>query len=332
MAEALGVALLGCGGMGRTLAQTARKLDRARLVGVWDVAPAAAEAAGATLEAPWFTDLRRILADPAVGGVIVATPNYTHREVVEAAAAAGKHIFCEKPLALRTADCDAMIAAAAAAGVHLCVGHVLRYLPVFDRMKQLVDAGAIGQPFAMRTSRLGGWGEAAEWRRRRATSGGPLFEVNAHELDYMRYILGEPESVYATGSQTVVTDTDYEDTVFVTIRFAGGHHGVLHSSIGAAGGGYSGVIQGTDGVISFTNWPSRIHVHGFAEGGARETIGEESLTAPDAHVRELTHLVEAALDGTPPPIGGRDGRAAVAMAEAAVASIQTGQAVTIRPA
>ena len=329
MPATLDVALLGCGGMGRTLGAALAKVPRARLTAAWDVAPEAAQAAAEKLGVPSTTDLDRTLQDASIGGVIVATPNFTHVDVVTKAAAAGKHVFCEKPLALSVADCDRMIAATAAAGVHLCVGQVLRYLPVFDHIRTLIAAGAIGTPFAMRTSRLGGWGEAAPWRQRRETSGGPLFEVNAHELDFMRCVLGEPEAVFATGSQTVVRKTDYEDTAFVTVRFAGGGHGVLHASIAAAGGGYTGTIQGTEGTIQYTNWPSRIDVYRF--GGEHRSIADAELQSPDAHARELGHLVDAALDGTPPAISGLDGRAAVAMAEAATRSIATGQVIQIPP-
>jgi predicted dehydrogenase len=329
LAATLDVALLGCGGMGRTLGAALGKVPRARLVSAWDVAPEAAQAAGEALGVPWTADLGRVLDDPAVGAVIVATPNFTHADVVVQAAAHGKHVFCEKPMALSVADCDRMIAAAAEAGIHLCVGHVLRYLPVFDRIRALIAEGAIGTPFAMRTSRLGGWGEVAPWRRRRATSGGPLFEINAHELDFMCCVLGEPEVVFATGSQAVVRDTDFEDTAFVTVRFAGGGHGVLHASVAAAGGGYTGTIQGTGGTLHYTNWPSAIELRRF--DGTRQSIPQDEMQAPDAHARELSHLVEAALDGTPPAISGRDGRAAVAMAEAATASMERGEAVRILP-
>jgi myo-inositol 2-dehydrogenase/D-chiro-inositol 1-dehydrogenase len=331
MADELLVGLLGCGGMGRTLARALGAVPRARLARVCDAAAAAAQACGEQLGVPWTTEVDAVLGDPAIGAVIVATPNFTHAELVCRAAEAGKHIFCEKPLALSVADCDRMIAAARRHGVHLCVGHVLRYLPVFDTMKRLIDGGTIGRPFAVRISRLGGWGDVQPWRQKRELCGGPLFEVHVHELDYMRYILGEPAVVYATGSQEVVRHTDFEDTAFVSVRFVAGGHGVLHSSSAAALGGYTGVIQGTEGTIAFTNWPGRIEWKRF--DGRGEVLSGEQITAPEeAHQRELRQLVEAALDGKEPAIRGEDGRAAVAMAEAAVTSMQTGRPVPLGPA
>jgi predicted dehydrogenase len=314
--------------MGRNLARNLGAVPRARLARVCDAVEDAARGAGEQLGVPWTTDVHDLLGDPAIGAVIVATPNFTHAEMVASAAAAGKHIFCEKPMALSVADCDRMIAAARRHRVHLCLGHVLRYLPVFDTIKRLITEGVIGEPFAMRVSRLGGWGESQPWRQKRELCGGPLFEVNVHELDYMRYVLGEPEIVYATGSQAVVRQTDFEDTAFVSIRFAGGGHGVLHTSTAAALGGYNGIVQGSRGTLAFTNWPSRIEYKTF--GGQMETLGADQIGAPEEpHQRELRHLVEAALDGTPPVIAGEDGRSAVAMAEAAVRSMQTGRPVAV---
>lgn len=327
MCESLAVGLLGCGGMAKALAHALVRVPRARLAIACDVVEEAARAAGDEFGVPWTTRADEVLADPAVGAVIVATPNFTHADLVVRAAEAGKHVFCEKPMALCVADCDRMIQSARRSGVHLCVGHVLRYLPVFDRAKRLIDEGVIGAPFAMRVSRLSGWGFQQSWRQQRALSGGPLFEINAHELDYMRYVLGEPAVVYATGTQRLVTQADFEDTVFVSVRFAGGAHAVLHSSIAAARGGYTGEIQGTEGTISFTNWPSRLQWRRF--DGREGALGEAELTGPDPHARELGHLVAAALDGRQPPIGGGDGRAAVAMAEAAVASMRCGQPVPV---
>ena len=329
MPAPLSIGLIGCGGMAQVLARAANRLPRARVVKVCDVFADAARSFGQELGVPHTADPGEILADETIPAVIIATPNFTHADLVVRAAEAGKHIFCEKPLALGTADCDRMIAAAHRASVHLVVGQVLRYLPVFHHIKRLIDEGTIGTPFAMRTARLGGWGHPQAWRNKRETSGGPLFEVNAHELDYFRYILGEPETVYATGSRRVVDIVDFEDTAFVSITFRGGAHAVLHSSIAATLGGYSGVIQGTEGTITWNCWPDSLEYKRF-DGATGKLAGKEQLPAPDAHEREISHLVDAVLDGTPPAITGADGRAVIAMAEAAVQSMETGQPVRVR--
>ena len=316
--------------MARTLGRALGKVPRARLAQVCDLDADAARTFGEQMGVPWTTDAAALLADRRLGAVIIATPNFTHADLVVAAAAAGKHIFCEKPLALNTADADRMLAATRAAGVHLVVGHVLRFLPVFDHIRTLVAEGVIGRPFAMRVTRVGGWGERQPWRQKRQTSGGPLFEVNVHELDFMRAVLGEPEAVFALGSNAVVAGVDFEDTVLVSVRFAGGAIGTLHGSIGAALPEYTGTLQGTEGTLRFSNGgPRRIDWKRF-DGTSGERSGD-ALDVPDAHVRELSFLVSAALDGVTPELRGEDGRAAVAMAEAAVRSMQSAQVEPLAP-
>ncbi len=330
MADTLQVGLLSCGGMARTLGRALGKVPRAQLAQVCDLDGAAARAFGEEMGVPWTTDAQALLADDRIAAVIIATPNFTHVDLVEVAAKAGKHIFCEKPLALSTADADRMLAATRAAGVHLVVGHVLRLLPVFDHIRTLVADGVLGRPFALRITRAGGWGERQPWRQQRRTSGGPLFEVNVHELDFMRCLLGEPQSVYAMGANAVVSGVDFEDTAMVSVRFAEGAFGALHCSIGAALPEYTGTLQGTEGTLRFSNGgPRRIDWKRF-DGTAGELSGD-ALAVPDAHVRELGFLVAAALDGVTPQLRGEDGRAAVAMAEAAVRSMQSGKIEPVAP-
>src|SRR5688500_4441016 len=119
----LGIALIGCGGMGRSEARVLKDVPRARLVAVCDVNEAAARECGAGMGAAHHTKHHEALARPDVGAVMVATPNGLHTQIVLDACAAGKHVFCEKPFAFTVAECDRMIAAAEAAEVRLMVGH-----------------------------------------------------------------------------------------------------------------------------------------------------------------------------------------------------------------
>src|SRR5437868_4423406 len=125
----LGVGLIGCGAMGRGLAKALKEIEGARLAGVADVDPAALAASQAELEAPGFASAEALLEQPGVQAVIIASPGFQHRPLTELAAAAGKAVFVEKPMATTTADCDAMIGAAERAGVLLMVGLVLRFYP-----------------------------------------------------------------------------------------------------------------------------------------------------------------------------------------------------------
>ena len=182
-------------------------------------------------------------------------PNFTHREeVVLQAIAAGKDVFCEKPMALSLADCEEMIDAARRAGRKLMVGQVLRLITVFATVRRLVEEGLIGPPRAMRILRCSRRSDCAEgpwrtsWRRSRANTGGLLFEINVHEFDFMRAILGEAAEVSAMAANIAHPELDYEDHAVVTVRFRNGAIAFLETSTATALGATEGLITGGAGL------------------------------------------------------------------------------------
>ncbi|HID11748.1 MAG TPA: Gfo/Idh/MocA family oxidoreductase, partial [Candidatus Latescibacteria bacterium] len=244
-----------------------------------------------------------------------------------ASARAGKHIFCEKPMALSVASCDRMIAAAEDAGVKLMVGQVLRYIPRFAKIKEIVDSGVLGGPFAISIVRMGrGWGAAdVHWRRRRDMVGGVLFEVSVHELDFMCYIMGEVERVAAFTGRYIHRDIDYEDTAQVLLRFRNGGLGSLVAGVSSAIGVYEGKMLCGKGSL-FWGWDG-IRYRTFE--GEEVRVGEDELpTEPGVH-RELREFVEAVREGKPATIPGEEGRRAVEVVEAAYRSAETGREVSL---
>jgi len=332
MAE-LGVGLIGCGAMGRDLGRALLEVPAASLRAVTDPDPDAATAAGEALGAGVAADLAGLLLAPGVDAVIVASPGCFHREQVEAALAAGKHVFVEKPMALTAADCDAMDAAAARAGRLLMVGQVLRFYPCWREVLAIVRSGEIGAPWAVSVTRVGGgwegWPQA--WRNRRDRSGGLLMEVNAHEFDFMTQVCGDVERVYAEAAHYGPGPEDYPDLAFVTLRFASGAVGHLHTSTVSALDLLTGTIQGSEGTLHYTN--------GFAGDGeirvARRDGSTRLIRVGDLHheppVRhELRLFVEAALSGGAAPIPGAEGRRNVRLAEAAYAAAEGGAPVRVQ--
>ncbi len=322
--ESLGVGLVGCGVMGECLARQLVALPQARLVAVADPVCERAEALGAELSTEVLCDAEALWERTDIDVVLIAVPGYLHRPLVEAAASASMHIFCEKPLALTVSDCDAMIARTASAGVALGVGQVLRYYPAFAKAKEIADAGTLGKPFSAVLIRVGGgWGEpsGARWRLERAKSGGLLLEVSAHELDFLRVMLGEPTSVSAAGGQYVHRNQDYEDMVHVQIRFAGGGAGTLIAGQTGSLGGYQVRVYYTGGTLFFDGWKTLCYQ---PFDGEEVVLGPEALPDEDPVRWELRLFLDALLEGRPPPVTGEDGRMAVAMAEAAYASLESG--------
>lgn len=330
--ETLGVGLISCGVMGGDLARNLVKIPRARLAAVCDADAAAARKLGAELGAPQETDFRRLLERRDLQAVLIASPCFLHREMTEVAAAAGKHVFCEKPMAVTTAECDAMIAAAKKARVKLMIGHVLRYHPLQRRVKELAAGGELGAPICMSVHRLsGGWSGvwARPWRQQRAQCGGLLLEVNVHELDWMRWVCGEVVAVCAVGKNFSSPSLDYEDTLLLTMQFQSGAVGLLHSSIASAQGGYGGRMDLERGSVAFPQlWGNSLTV-------ARATGEKVSIELPPADTspvqQELADFVASVLADREPPITGADGRAAVAIAEAAYRSVATGKLIPCEP-
>lgn len=331
--EQLRVGLIGAGGMGRSLAETAAGLDNCTIAFLYEPVREQAEQAAVTLCAEACPSLEDLLARDDLDAVIVAAPNHLHAELTIAAAMAGKHVFCEKPMALNVADARQMIAAAQANKVKLMVGQVLRYMAPFAWMDDFIAAGEMGEPVGMQITRIAGpWRgvHRQPWRMAKEKCGGPLFEIAQHEIDFMRQILGEATSVYARLERFVNDEIDYEDYASVMISFEQNRIGYLLQGHASYLGLHDGQIFCTEGTISFDC--------GRGEVIYQRKADEESTALTQADIaqdyepalqRELREFVEAVLNDTEPPIPGTEGLRNVEVAEAAHLSQQQGQPVQL---
>lgn len=328
----LGVGLIGCGGMGRSLGRQLVQLEGARLVGVTDVSEEAVARASEELGSPGVASAEALLAHPEVEAVIVATPPFEHRPLTELAAAHGKHVFVEKPMAANTADCDAMTAAAETAGITLMVGQVLRYYPCWWQILELIRAGEIGRPLGVTATRISsGWsGFPIPWRNSLEQSGGLLMEVNAHEIDFLCQVGGEVDRVYAEADHYLSEDpSDYPNLYFISLRFKSGAVGMLHTSTISSIQDISGKVQGDEGSIVYTDGfgPQGIIQYRRRDGELKSIrIPEIAKEQPVRH--ELRLFVEALRNGTSVPIPASEGRRNVAIALAAYESARTGQPIS----
>jgi predicted dehydrogenase len=331
--KVLSLGLIGCGTMGGSHATQMASVPEIRLTAVCDVdeakARATAEAAGGNVRV--FTDYHELLRADDIPAVLVATPNFTHREIVLAALEAGKDVFCEKPMALTVADCDAMIGSAERRGRKLMVGQVLRLITVFSEVRRLVSEGVIGKPFSMRVLRCavrrageGPW--SATWRRARANTGGLLFEVNVHEFDFMRAIMGEAAEVTAMAENFTRPEYDYEDHVIVTLRFRDGGLAFLESSVATAIGATEGLITGPEGSIKY-NWGGNSITYKRLGGEPVQVQVEKDAGRSVQH--ELSSFARWIMDGEAPIVTSNDGRRAVQLAEAAYRSAREKRAIAI---
>lgn len=219
-----GILLVGCGFMGKKHADAYRLLPGAHVVGVVD--PRGEELAeslrGSLLErVPVFATFESALANVECSAVDICLPTDLHRQVAIAAFAAGKHVFCEKPIALTRDDAEAMIAAAREAGRQLMVGHCIRFWPEYVELKRLVDSGERGRllslSMARRTGRPGY--SVGDWVNNPARCVGAALDLHIHDTDFLLHLLGAPEAVVSqglrdeTGWSSIATQFLYEGRI-----------------------------------------------------------------------------------------------------------------------
>jgi predicted dehydrogenase len=235
-------------------------------------------------------------------------------------------------MALTVPDCDEMIRAAEAAGVKFMVGQVLRLIASYAKAKQLIESEELGKPMAISMTRLGeAFTEAFNkgWRTNRELSGGLLLEVHVHEIDFMRHVCGEVESVTAQATKVFDQEMAYEDLWHVQFQFRNGAIGLLRAGLSTLLAEHYFTIQCDGGTITTNTRKGGLT---FRKPGSEPTVIEddELNKMEDGFRWELRSWVEAILDGKPMIVTAQDGRAAVAIAEAAVESARTGRAVPVR--
>jgi len=324
------IGLIGCGGMGAGLVKRVATVDGVKIVATADPDAEAGERVAKEFGAKAYTDYADLLRHPGVEAVIVASPPFAHAEETIAAAQAGKHVFCEKPMAPTVAECEQMIAACEKAGVKLMIGQVLRYYPNWWKIISLVRSGDFGQPIGVVVTRIGGGFGAANrpWRESKEQSGGLLMEINAHELDFMRCICGEADSVFANMGLWRQPKTILADQCFVMIHYRSGASGVLHSSHASALGESSGMVLCEKGTIRYGGgFSGKIQCAWFDKD--TEEISLEDIKKEDPVREETRRFVEAVQKDEPVPITGTDGKRAVELAEAAYLSYERGEPVKL---
>jgi myo-inositol 2-dehydrogenase / D-chiro-inositol 1-dehydrogenase len=310
--------LIGAGWIGSFHAETlARRLVGARLAAVADPVPAVAQ----RLSPPRvYTDPLELIADPAIEAVAISSPAVSHADLVVAAAAAGKHVFCEKPMALTLDDADRAIEAARTAGVALQVGFNRRFATDFADMRAHVVAGAVGTPQLLRSlTRDPGISADVAARVKPWT----IFnETLIHDFDTLCWLNpgARVTQVYAQADALVhpqFADQGFLDTSVVQIRFDNGAFAVAEASFQAMYGyDIRGEVFGSGGVLLAGRTP---------EKAATKNI---ELFA-DAYVAQFAHFVECIQTGAEPSVTGEDARTALEIALAARESVQTGAPVAL---
>lgn len=318
--QRLGIAIVGCGQIARAHAAAIAELRRAALVACCDVEEERARRLAEVTSTPtWYTSLEDVLADDRVDAVALCLPHNLHCEAAVAAAKAGKHILCEKPMAVSLAEADRMIRAARRAQVTLMIGQVLRFRQTYRRAREIILSGRIGEPRHVIRRRTGlskepprSWAASPE-----VTGGWLLYGYGSHEVDAILWLNDTTaREVYAQARRVNPAWNDY-DEIAIQMSLADGSMATMSHSLNAHVSWWDEIVIGTEGSLYIE--PRKLVL-------AEETI---PVTEEPSYgmLRQYREFVSAVLEGREPEASGRDVRRTMAALEAAKLSIESGQPV-----
>ena len=278
-----------------------------------------------------YSSVDALLADPNVDAVYISTTNELHKTQTLAAAQAGKHVLCEKPLALKLADAREMVAACANAGVVMATNHHLRNAATHRKIRELIQSGAVGKPLFGRVfhavylpPHLQGWRI-----NKPSAGGGVILDITVHDADTLRFLLGaEPVEAVALSQQANLASGDLEDGVMAVLRFDNGALVQLHDAFTIKHAGTGLEIHGTEGSIVARNVMTQRPVGQIV---LRDVGGEREISVEHENLYERSLAAfNAAIRGEGKPSAtGEDGVRSLATALAVLESTRTGQRVAI---
>lgn len=324
--------LAGLGRLGQFHAENmAGRVPSVELVRVVDPIEEVARSTGERLGVAWSIAYDDLLNDSSIEAVVIAAPTPHHAPMIEQAAAAGKQVFCEKPISLEREPTERAIAATRNAGVRLQIGFHRRFDPDWVAATSRIKAGELGDVYLFRTSLRDMRPPSIEYIK---DSGGFFLDVTVHDFDTARWMVGEIDEVSAFGvalSDPAFAGVGDIDNAVVVVRFASGALGVIDNSR-AAGYGYecSTEIMGSRATARI-RYDRRVNVEWLTPGAASmDYVSNFVERYPRAYVAELEAFAEAVRDDRPVAVSGEDGLAAFTLSKAAERSFRDGRTVRLR--
>jgi myo-inositol 2-dehydrogenase / D-chiro-inositol 1-dehydrogenase len=326
--------VIGAGRIGQLHARhLSYRVAQAKLVMICDIAGEAAKQCAQECQvARYSTDYHDILKDPDIQAVLICSSTDTHAKIIEEAAAAGKHIFCEKPIDHDLHKIDRALAAVDKAGVLLQVGFNRRFDANYRRVRQAVESREIGEPHLMHIISRDPGPPPIEYIK---VSGGIFLDMTIHDFDMARFLIGsEVEEVYAAGAVRVdpaIGAAGDLDTAMITLKFANGVIATIDNSREAVYGYDQRVeVFGSKGCISVAN--------NYPNTATIQTKDNISRDLPlnffldryiESYLEEIDQFLKAVLNESPVPMSGNDGRIPVVMAHAARKSYEENRPVRL---
>lgn len=369
----IGISVIGCGGMGMAIVKRLIARDpRLKVRTIYDPSPESVTKALDVINTQprVCATYQEAVSDPSVDWVMIASWNCFHKEQTIAAFEAGKHVFCQKPLATNLADCIAMQDAWRASGKMFNIGFTLRYAPHYRKIRQLLTDGVVGQIVSMEFNETldfnhGGY-IMGDWRRLQANAGTHLLEKCCHDIDLVNWMTGslavrvasfggldffKPENAYhvdrigpradgrpayttwrTTGLNSFTSDKDIVDNQVAIVQYANGVRSTFHTNCNSGIPERRMYIVGTEGVIRADLYAGTIQTKRI---GFDTKIEDQSVSLSDGHGGGddiLTQeLADSMLNGAPPSVGLEEGLKSALTCFAIDDAMVSGQVVDVMP-
>ncbi len=340
----IGVGIVGVGFMGKMHFGVHQKSGKSSVVALCDIDEAKLRgdwsAIGGNINDPSarnvdlsgitaYTDLDKMLADPAVELVDITLPTYLHADAVLKALKAGKHVLCEKPIALTKEDATAMVNAAKSAKGRFMVAHCIRWWPEYALVREMIQKNTYGRVYSAifrRVSATPTWGWK-NWLQDHSKSGGALIDLHIHDIDYVNYLFGRPEAVTSSGVTKTSGGVDHIVTTY--------HYDVDNLMVAAEGNWvchpgtpFEMMFQITceDATIQYTCAREKTLAVYPKQGG----VEYPTFTPGDGYTNEIHYFLDCIATGaTPTVVTPTEAREALMVALAEIQSVQTGKTVAV---
>jgi predicted dehydrogenase len=349
LAKKVRIGVIGTGGIAQNahLPGYAQIPDLCEVVALCDIDPAALQKASDKFNVKQtFDDYNKLLEMDEIDAVSVCTPNYVHMDPTIKALEAGKHVLCEKPIAMNAGEAQKMVDASKKAGKILQVGYNMRFVPSNQVLKRYVDAGELGDIYyaraqALRRRGIPGWGVFINKEKQ---GGGPLIDIGVHILDLTLWMMGHPKPVAASGityakfgkrddvvgfmGQWDYKNFTVEDFAAALIRFENGATVVLESSFVAniPEDVFSSTLCGTEGGATTDPFQIMKEKH-----RTLQTFKPDFPSPPvNSHHAEIKSFVETIQSGGQPVVTGEHGLMVAKIMDAIYASSESGREVEIK--
>ena len=332
--EKVNIGVIGVGRIGRLHVRNLKyQVPGTKVLAVADIFEKSAREVASQLEIPIAEkDYRVLLENKDIDAVVICSSTDTHAQIISEAAQAGKHIFCEKPIALDIDKIDQAIAAVKNAGIKLQVGFNRRFDPSFKKAKDLVAKGTIGTPHLVRITSRDPEPPPISYVK---VSGGIFLDMMIHDFDIARFLLGqEVVELMAVGSCLIdpaIGEAGDIDTAIVTLKYEGGAWGTIDNSRKAVYG-YDQRIEifGSEGCVMVGNpTPTEVTINSAEDTKTDKPLYFFTERYQEAYLAEMKEFIKCIQEDTKPLVGGFDGKVSVQMGYAAKESLTKGSFVKI---